>query len=96
WQPHPGNPLVTDARRARPAGELFREGGRLYRPVQDCSGGYGSALAINEIERLDTTGFRERQVLHTRFAPSERTLGPHTLNVVGDFELIDLFGPRQK
>jgi hypothetical protein len=94
WTPVTSNPVLIDARRARPAGELFKDGGRLYRPVQDCSGGYGSALAVCEVTRLDETGFSQIERRHTRFAAGERTLGPHTLNVAGDYELIDLHGPR--
>src|SRR5207253_8229013 len=34
WQPHPRNPVKSDARSARPAGSLFVRDGALYRPAQ--------------------------------------------------------------
>ena len=46
WVAHPENPVVSDVRRARPAGRIFRHGGRLIRPSQDCSHGYGTAVVF--------------------------------------------------
>jgi len=62
WMEHPGNPVVCDARRARPAGLPFSVQGRLYRPSQDCSRRYGYGIRINEIVCLSPTEFREREV----------------------------------
>ncbi len=62
WQPHRGNPVISDVRRARPAGPLFIEDGLLYRPSQDCSGRYGRALNLNQILELDEKRYREVQV----------------------------------
>jgi hypothetical protein len=59
FTPHPGNPVVSDVRTARPAGRVFRHGGRLYRPAQDCSGHYGRGLAIQEIGLLTPDAYRE-------------------------------------
>ena len=39
WHPHPRNPVVSDARHARPAGRILVDGGSLVRPAQDCTGG---------------------------------------------------------
>ncbi len=52
WTPHPQNPVCSDIRRARPAGRIFSRFGKLYRPSQDCSQGYGSGIDINRIEVL--------------------------------------------
>ena len=61
WTPHSMNPVVCDARRARPAGGLFVAGGHLYRPSQDCSRRYGYGIRINQIVRLSPTEFLERE-----------------------------------
>ncbi|WP_243439284.1 hypothetical protein [Fundidesulfovibrio soli] len=60
FAPHRLNPVVSDVRRARPAGRIARAGGRLVRYGQDCSGWYGRALAVMEITRLDDDGYEER------------------------------------
>ena len=99
WTPHAANPVLIDAASARPAGCVFVEGGKLYRPVQDCSKGYGSALGIASMTRLDDGGFRQELVGRLSFSPASGLLGPHTLNRVtcrgGVFEAIDLFAPRR-
>jgi len=87
--PHPRNPVLIDIASARPAGRLVRRDGALLRPVQDCRRGYGAALGIARVLRLDEDAF-EQQV--------ETILGPgplwpgrrlHTLNAAGGFEFID-------
>ena len=60
WQPHRHNPLMVDIASARPAGRVVRRNGKLIRPVQDCRDGYGAALGIAEILRLDDDGFAQR------------------------------------
>lgn len=80
WLPHRANPVVSDARSGRPAGPLFRDGGRLYRPSQDCSVAYGHAVRVNRIERLDADGYRE--VCETSVTPAFRA-GAHCLHTIG-------------
>lgn len=62
WVAHLGNPVMCDARLARPAGRPFVLDGRLYRPSQDCSRRYGYGIRINEVVTLSTTAYREREV----------------------------------
>ncbi len=89
WTAHATNPVLIDRTSARPAGAVFRRDGRLFRPVQDCSDGYGAALAIAEITRLDDEGFA--QVVRHRLAPGPRWPGRkfHTVNRAGRLEVID-------
>jgi len=96
WRDHALSPVLVDAAAARPAGAIVRKEGVLWRPVQDCTFGYGRALRLARIDRLDPEGF-------------EQTLGPpigsgplwpggrlHTLNRAGSLEVIDGTGINPK
>lgn len=89
WRPHPGNPVVSDPRRARPAGAVFCHGGRLYRPGQDCWASYGRAITISRIEELSETQFRETPVgrIEPDWLPG--ITGTHTFNDNGRIQVID-------
>lgn len=97
WEPHPANPVLIDAGSARPAGQVFQHEGTLYRPVQDCRGGYGQGLGIAAIQRLDADGFSQQLVARMAFHAASGVAGPHTLNRLSRqdrvLELIDLFAP---
>ena len=62
WIPHRRNPVKSDARSARGAGRFFWKGTTLYRPSQDCSGRYGSAIVINRVDQLTPDAFQETVV----------------------------------
>jgi len=89
WTPHPSNPVVSDVRRARPAGALFRDQGRLIRPSQDCAKAYGYAIVFSEIVTLTESEYEERPI--ARLGPDwvEGNLGTHTYTRTGQFEVID-------
>jgi hypothetical protein len=90
WVPHAHNPVKRDPRGSRPAGTPFWADGALYRPAQDGAGGYGSAVAIYRIDRLDTAGLVEAIVSRVRPDPSgPYPDGLHTLSAVGDRTLVD-------
>jgi hypothetical protein len=96
WRPHPGNPILVDAGSARPAGNVVERRGRLWRPVQDCRGGYGAALGLAEIVRLDEEDFG--QIVRRVLRPGEHWPGRklHTLNRAGSLETIDGSGYSPK
>ena len=89
WTPHPKNPVVSDARRARPAGALFEHAGRLYRPSQDCAERYGRALNVNWVRTLTVDDYEEVGVSRAEpdWAPDVRAV--HTFNRQGRFHVID-------
>ncbi len=60
WQPHAANPVVADARFARPAGPVFTHEGKLLRPAQVCVPEYGHALSLRRIEKLTPDEYDER------------------------------------
>jgi hypothetical protein len=98
WTPHRHNPVMIDIASARPAGKMVERGGHLYRPVQDCRRGYGAALALARVTRLDDDGFE--QTLETLLEPGPAWPGRrlHSLNSAGNLEFIDgsAFSPRWK
>jgi len=64
WIPHPSNPIVSDVRKARPGGRIFEQNGKIYRPSQDSSRGYGYGLKINQIVKLTATEYEETEIDH--------------------------------
>lgn len=89
WRAHAANPILIDSGAARPAGRVVERSGALWRPVQDCRKGYGRALRLARIDRLDPDHFEQ-----TLAAPIES--GPlwpggrlHTVNRAGRLETID-------
>ena len=89
WTPHPCNPIVSDVRRARPAGRVFMNNGELIRPAQDCSHDYGRAVCFNRIEVLTETEYRESSV--SMIGPEWRTgnRGTHTFNQSETLQVVD-------
>jgi hypothetical protein len=90
WHPHVANPVKTDVRSARPAGNPFWHEGRLYRPAQDAQAGHGNTLCINCIQELNPNVFRETVV--RRIAPNPQSGYPHglrTLSGDGRVTLVD-------
>jgi hypothetical protein len=95
WQPHPRNPVKSDARCARPAGRLFWRGGSLYRPAQICVPRYGAGLAMHRVLRLTPHEYAERQV--ERLLPAgDGVLGMHTVNRAGHLTVVDGFMRRRR
>ncbi len=90
WVPHPLNPVVSDVRRARPAGPIIRMGGALVRHSQDGSRRYGYAICLNAIEELSLSAYREVPV--TRMEPRRkwRNRAMHTYNRAGGLEVLDV------
>ncbi|HEX2826105.1 MAG TPA: family 43 glycosylhydrolase [Burkholderiales bacterium] len=94
WKPHRRNPIVSDARRARPAGAIMRREGRLLRPAQDCSVRYGYGVRLHEIERLDEAEYREREIERIEPTWDGRIVAVHTLSHVPGLTMLDALQPR--
>jgi hypothetical protein len=98
WQPHPANPILIDKASARPAGAVVLRDGKMWRPVQDCSRGYGTGIGIAEVTRLDETGYSQLVHCMMHSDPSWPGQRFHTLNRAGAFEFIDgsAYSPRSR
>ncbi len=96
WTPHPGNPVVTEVRQARPAGRPFLVGGRLIRPGQDCSVRWGYGISFNRVEILSPTDYRERAV--ARLGPDwfPGAAATHTYNRSPTVEVLDVQIPVRR
>jgi hypothetical protein len=89
WREHAANPVLIDAGGARPAGAVTNKAGAPWRPVQDCSQGYGRALRLARIDRLDPRAFAQTlsaPIVSDALWPGGRL---HTLNRAGALEAID-------
>jgi len=89
WRPHAKNPVLIDAASARPAGAMFARGADLWRPAQDCTRGYGSALALARVTRLDDEAFVQEVAATLHPGENWPGIALHTLNSAGEFEVID-------
>lgn len=89
WQPHPKNPVKIDVRSSRPGGQFFFQNGRLYRPAQDCSGTYGSAIQINRVDVLTEDDFAETVVGTIRPPANGYSKGIHTISSDGSWCIVD-------
>ncbi len=89
WTPHPRNPVLVDRRAARPGGAMFRIGQDLWRPAQDSSKGYGSALSLCRVDALSPDAYRQTLVSSVHPGGVWPGRGLHTLNYAAGIETID-------
>lgn len=90
WISHPKNPIVSDVRRSRPAGNIFRdEKNNLYRPSQDCAKRYGHSMKINKIEVLTTNDYSEKTVNSILPNWDKKLLACHSINKQSKLTIID-------
>ena len=94
WKPHRRNPVVSDARRSRPAGAMIERDGRVLRPAQDCSVRYGYGIRLQQIETLSETDYRETEVARIEPVWDRRIVATHTLAHVPGMTMIDALQPR--
>ncbi len=90
FEPHANNPVKTDIRSARPAGNFFQIGEKPFRPAQDCTLHYGRAVEVNEIVRLSPQHFEEKPVKRIIPLPAfTYSKGLHSLNGNQNYTVID-------
>jgi hypothetical protein len=89
WHPHRDNPLSSDVRSSRGAGNLFKQREKLIRPAQDCSVRYGYACQLNEVKVLSPEKYLETPL--SRIEPNwmPGLIGTHTINSNEWIEVID-------
>lgn len=71
--------VVDGPGQSRMGGAFFSAGGRLYRPAQDCTRGYGKALTIFEVTSIEPE-YKEKRLFRLEPQSWRYNLGMHTLN----------------
>jgi len=88
---HPANPVVNNAKTARPGGNfIFLGTGKIVRVAQDCYSSYGGGLSFMEIKKISPTEYKE--VLLFNIYPDENGECPnglHTFNGYQDIVVVD-------
>lgn len=88
WEEHPKNPISTDCHYSRSAGSPININGKIIRPVQDCSRGYGYKINYLEIIKITKTEYKDRKI--EGYSPSKLKLnGIHTVNFIDNILVID-------
>lgn len=90
WQAHQQNPVISDIRKARPAGAIFEMNGNLYRPSQNCAHRYGFGFNINHITTLTPEKYQEVTVSEVKPNWQKHLQATHTFNKSGDLQMIDV------
>jgi hypothetical protein len=91
WTSHPLNPIISDESRARCAGKLYIENGKIFRPSQDCSLRYGRGLNINHVARLNEQEYDEVLIKEIKPDWDPKLKGLHTINSDKDMIIIDTY-----
>jgi hypothetical protein len=96
WKPHPQNPIIPDVASPRPAGKIFIQCGKIYRPSQVSSKCYGYGIEINEICRLSENEYLENKVFSIRPNWDKKIKGTHTFSREGRLTVLDVFRQRPR
>lgn len=89
WISHPLNPVVSDVRRARPAGAIFEHEGRFVRPSQNCAKLYGYGMKLNAITDLGEDSYEEKEIVSIEPNWDKRLIATHTFNHAGNLTVAD-------
>ncbi len=89
WNPHPMNPIISDVRRSRPAGNIFNHNGKLIRPSQDCSVRCGYGIRLNEIKTLSENEYKEIEIDFIGPDWDSKVGGVHTFNFENNLTVVD-------
>ena len=96
WTAHPQNPIVSDVRSARSAGNIFRYNNNLYRPSQINTPRYGYGMNINKVIKLDKNNYEE-QIVDVIIPNWDKNLiATHTLNFEKKLTIVDGLYKRNK
>ena len=89
WTSHPLNPVISDVKRARPAGKIIEQNDILYRPSQCGNPRYGYGIKLNEIVALTEKDYSEREIAFIEPKWDKNLNGVHTLCHENRLTMID-------
>lgn len=90
WQPHLQNPVHVQRGRVRPGGRPFYWQGRLLRPAQNGTRGYGGSLLFYAVDTLTTEHYQE--TLLDEWTPQPHwpyVAGLHNVDSAGGYTVFD-------
>lgn len=90
---NPIQSILFNGNYARNAGEIFKVCGKYYRPAQDCNGGYGKGVILQEMTKTPE-GFRFENYCSFYSDSWTYNMGYHTFNSYKDITVIDAHGYR--
>jgi len=96
WISHPQNPIVSDVRRARPAGSIYEQHGKLFRPAQDCSKTYGYGIRVHQILTMNEQEYHEVEVRYIEPDWDSSIKGIHTINKAHNLTIVDVIYKRPR
>ncbi len=96
WKEHPMNPVVSDVKKARPAGNIIEYQGDLYRPGQNCAKRYGHGMTLCKITKLTEKEYSEVEVQSIYPNWEKDLLATHTLNTKNRLTVIDAMIKRNR
>ena len=96
WKSHPKNPIISDVRKSRSAGNIFIRGGRIIRPSQDCSKRYGYGVKLNEIITLNEYEYEENEISSIKPDWDDNVKGVHTFNYDSELTIIDALVKKRR
>ena len=89
WSPHSLNPFINNINSSRPAGNFFQIGDSIYRPSQNSSLNYGTALVFNKIIELNELNYNEK-IIQTIFPNwNTKIIGIHHFSNINRLTIID-------
>ncbi|RIW13094.1 hypothetical protein D0X99_16925 [Algoriphagus lacus] len=94
WIPHALNPIVSDVRSSRPAGRIFEQDGKFYRPAQDSGRRYGHRIKIQEILSLSESEYSEKTVRIMEGDEEKGVFGMHTFNFTSSWIFSDAYSRK--
>jgi hypothetical protein len=89
WIPHEKNPIISDVRSARSAGNFFKNSNSILRPSQNSSKNYGYSLVFNEIENINEHDYSEIIIQNIFPDWDKKITGIHTFNHLDGLTFID-------
>ncbi len=89
WNPHAQNPVISDIRKARPAGKIFKFKDNYIRPSQNSSKYYGRELHIAKMVTLNENEYVEESIQNIYSNWDNRLISTHTLNSDKKLTIID-------
>jgi len=96
WKPHNQNPIKSDVKSSRPAGNFFTHNNELFRPSQNNSKHYGFGMKINKVESISNDVYEENEIDAIYPNWEKSILGTHTINSQQKLTVIDALLRRKR